>query len=387
MRTPLLVFADDWGRHPSSCQHLVRHLLDRHEVVWVNTIGTRTPRFNGATLKRGLEKMRLWATKKFAAPELPANLRVVNPKMWPSFGSRFSRRLNRGLLTRQLAPFLRGFSTPPIAVTTLPIVSDLVGTLAVQHWVYYCVDDFSLWPGLDQATLLEMDEDLINKADSIVAVSETLQARLAKSGRESRLLTHGVDLEFWREPAEIQGPKAWDGLERPLVVFWGLTDRRMHVATVRQLACDLKKGTILLVGPQADPDPSLLELPRVVHLSPIAFDHLPLLAMAASVLIMPYADLPVTRAMQPLKLKEYLATGRPVVASDLPANRSWFDCLDLASTPEAFSKAVLERIITGLPAAQGQARDRLTGESWSEKARLFEQWIHAEEPTRNGDWR
>ena len=45
----LLVFADDWGRHPSSCQHLVRRLLDRHQVYWVNTIGTRTPRLNLAT--------------------------------------------------------------------------------------------------------------------------------------------------------------------------------------------------------------------------------------------------------------------------------------------------------------------------------------------------
>ena len=37
----LLVFSDDWGRHPSSCQHLVRNLLDRYPVVSVNTIGTR----------------------------------------------------------------------------------------------------------------------------------------------------------------------------------------------------------------------------------------------------------------------------------------------------------------------------------------------------------
>src|SRR4051794_13289727 len=50
----LLVFSDDWGRHPSSCQHLVRNLLDQYNVTWVNTIGTRTPRLNVATLRRGL---------------------------------------------------------------------------------------------------------------------------------------------------------------------------------------------------------------------------------------------------------------------------------------------------------------------------------------------
>jgi len=53
---------------------------------------------------------------------------------------------------------------------------------------------------------------------------------------------------------------------------------------------------------------------------------------AADVIIMPYADRPVTRAMQPLKLKEYLATGKPVVVRNLPATRGWTDCLDLADT-------------------------------------------------------
>ena len=52
-KLPLLVFADDWGRHPSSCQHLIRHMLDRQDVWWVNTIGMRTPRFDRATLTRG----------------------------------------------------------------------------------------------------------------------------------------------------------------------------------------------------------------------------------------------------------------------------------------------------------------------------------------------
>ena len=39
-RRSLLAFADDWGRHPSSCQHLIGQILDRREVLWVNTIRT-----------------------------------------------------------------------------------------------------------------------------------------------------------------------------------------------------------------------------------------------------------------------------------------------------------------------------------------------------------
>ena len=312
----LLVFADDWGRHPSSCQHLVRQLLDRYQVLWVNTIGTRPPRLDLATLRRGLEKLRQWRRRSVpaTAPQAVPNLRVLNPRMWPWFRSPLDRRINRALLTRQLAPVLRRLDPPAIALTTLPIVSDLMATLPVRRWVYYCVDDFAEWPGLDSRPLRRMERDLVRRADRVLAVSETLRRKLAGMGREAALLTHGVDVDFWRSPAP-EVPPALAGLERPLIVFWGVIDRRMDLDFLRRLVHDLERGTVVLAGPEADPDPALASVPRTVRLGPLPFESLPALAREAAVLVMPYADLPVTRAMQPLKFKEYLATGRPVVAA------------------------------------------------------------------------
>ena len=371
-RPPLLVFADDWGRHPSSCQHLVRHLLDRYPVWWVNTIGTRPPRLDLATLRRGLGKVRQWLAVADGGQPLPANLRVLNPRMWPRFSRPADRWINRKLLVRQLAPAVRALPEPPVAVTTLPIVADVMDELPVRRWVYYCVDDFGQWPGLDQEPLRQMEEGVVRRADAIVAVSEALQDRLAGMGRESRLLTHGIDLDFWKSDAPA--PAALDALERPLVLFWGVIDRRMDLAFIERLAAELPGGTVALLGPESDPDPRLYSTRRVVHLPPVLFEQLPAVARAVDVLIMPYADLPVTRAMQPLKLKEYLATERPAVVRDLPATREWTDCLDLAATPEEFVRLIRRRLETGLPQEQRQARGRLAEESWAEKARRLEQW-------------
>lgn len=269
---------------------------------------------------------------------------------------------------------------PPVAVTTLPIVADLTDALPVARWVYYCVDDFSLWPGLDGAALRRLEESLLPRVDEVIAVSDTLRERLAgMTDRPVHLLTHGVDLDFWAGDSDesIAGLKE---LDQPLVVFWGVTDRRMDVAFVSRLAADLTRGTIVLVGPLNSPDPTLLKLPRVVHLEPQPFHRLPGLARTASVLVMPYADLPVTRAMQPLKLKEYLATGRPVVVRDLPATRDWADALDVVDTPEQFSATVRRRMESGVPDKQRAARARLAQESWAAKALAFEQWIGGLQP-------
>jgi glycosyltransferase involved in cell wall biosynthesis len=379
---PLMVFSDDWGRHPSSCQHLVRRLLDRRTVLWVNTIGTRAPRLDWATFRRGLEKASSWLRKgRQTAAEGAASPRVLNPRMWPWLRSRFDRWLNRRLLVGQLGPAVRSLPEAPVAVTTLPIVADLMGRLPVRRWVYYCVDDFGQWPGLDQDVMRRMEAEVVARADVVIAVSEHLQERLARMGRPAHLLTHGVDLDFWANPPDAPLPAGLDRLDRPWVVFWGVVDRRMDVAFVNRLAADLTSGTILLVGPEQEPDPALLTSPRVVRVPPVAFADLPRLAREAGVLIMPYADLPVTRAMQPLKLKEYLATGRPAVVRDLPANRAWADGLDLADSPAGFSEKVRERLHTGLPDGQRQARGRLAGEGWDAKARAFAAWAVGEEGT------
>lgn len=370
---PLLVFSDDWGRHPSSCQHLVRHLLDRREVWWVDTIGMRPPRLDRETVARVLEKARAWARRSRAPIASEAiNPRVLSPRMWPWFRSGFDRRLNRTLLLRQVGGALRSSAEPPVVVTTIPIVADLIGRLPAARWVYYCVDDFGQWPGLDQAAMARLEADLVARVDTVVTASEVLQDRLARMGRDSALLTHGVDLAHWTRIDPGPAIPALDGLARPLVVFWGVIDRRLDIRALECLSSRLDEGTILLVGPGQDPDPRLATLDRVVRIAPVTYDQLPRLAREASVLIMPYADLPVTRAMQPLKLKEYLAAGRPAIVSDLPATCPWADCLDLANAPETFAAAVLKRIETGLPEAQRAARGRIASESWAAKAREFE---------------
>src|SRR5262249_26482711 len=128
-RSPLLVFADDWGRHPSSCQHLIAQLLGRRQVYWVNTIGMRNPRLDLATARRAVEKLGGWFRRPKESSNGELGPRVVNPRMWPWFSSSWGRGINKRLLGWQLGGLVQSFAEPPIVVTTIPIVADLMGVL------------------------------------------------------------------------------------------------------------------------------------------------------------------------------------------------------------------------------------------------------------------
>nr|WP_161501550.1 glycosyltransferase [Rhodopirellula sp. SM50] len=291
--------------------------------------------------------------------------------------------MNRNLLAKQL----RDAADGAVAITTIPIVADLVGKLPVKSWIYYCVDDFSVWPGLDGKTLGRLEDELIAKVDRTIAVSDHLVDSLASRNCHAELLTHGVDLGFWSTHSQSTSSSSCSSSPSlplspspPLVLFWGVVDRRMNAEWVLALADSLDAGKIILAGPQQDPDPRLLGHTRIELPGSLPFEELPQLARGAEVLIMPYADLPVTRAMQPLKLKEYLATGKPVVVSPLPATEDWKAFLQVAGDAEEFVRMVHEKLSGGGDESGDAERghelsQRLEAESWQAKAQRLLEWI------------
>ncbi|MEM0915269.1 MAG: hypothetical protein AAGK09_11745 [Planctomycetota bacterium] len=426
----LVVFSDDWGRHPSSCQHLVRHLMMRGavgEVVWVNTIGTRRVRLSWADAKRVAGRLRQMAfSRRDLSPSEQASgpvPRVVSPVMWPGFRAGWQRRFNAKRMVHAVNRAIsemdrhRAMRRPWVGLTTLPITADAVQPLReewrMERWVYYGVDDFSVWPGLDGDVMDAMERELVGRVDAVCAVSETLVDRVgemlnqrgtesaeessrdtacpgvsgshasrldAKSPRRQvELLTHGVDLVNWSSiKIDLNTlPKTPDFTassvkqsEYVVFTFWGLLDERMEADWLEKLL-KLPSALVMLLGPITAS--WRLKSDFLWCLGQVDHAELPKYSSAADVLIMPYRDMPVTRAMQPLKLLEYLATYKPVVVRRLPATAAWADCCDVVETADEFVRVCRERAEGGLPAEQRAARERrLPGESWSEKSRQLE---------------
>ena len=379
-RDALVVFADDYGRHPSSCQRLIGQMLTERQVLWVNTIGMRRPRLRPSDASRAFSKLRQWCRPTpLAASQLDTNPIIVNPPMWPTFRNRLARTINAHTVAHSVRKAMEHHvDGPAVALTTLPITADLIGRLPVRRWVYCMVDDFTAWPELDHEALRRMENDQLQRVDAVAAVSEPLARRAAKAHHQPTIITHGVDLEQWQTPTPLtRHEPVLDriaSLPTPRALFWGLIDARLDATLLVKLATTWP-GSIVLIGPTMGDVSTLMQIERVHVPGAIRADYLPHAAALADVLIMPYVDAPVTRAMQPLKLLEYLATDRPAVCTDLPAVREWDDCCDVTNR-DTFVGRVLERAATGLTDEQRAARRlRLPSQSWSAKAKLLETLI------------
>jgi glycosyltransferase involved in cell wall biosynthesis len=364
-----VVFADDWGRHPSSCQHLFARIAQRRRVVWVNTIGTRTPTLSRADLARAAGKLRDWVRAPVPAGSVP--VRVVRPVMIPFEGFAPARRFNASTVGRAVRAALA--QEPPgetILVTTIPGVAPLVGRLGEDASVYYCVDELSEWPGADRDVLVALEAELLAKVDLVVATSARLFEDKSARHARVRLLPHGVDWEAFRA-GRGRAPEALLALPRPRLGFVGLADGRLDVALLDVLAASLPDASFVLLGPrQLAPGP--LDRRANVHfLPPVAYADVPAVMHALDCGVLPYVRDALTARMNPLKLRELLASGTPVVSARLPEVEPYRAVVHLAEDVEEWRSAIAAALADGRRGAERRAA-AVREEGWDRRSEEFE---------------
>ena len=369
----LVVFGEDFGGHPSSTQHLVRHLLARHRVLWVNSIGLRRPRLTAYDLTRAGRKLLAMArppvTTTARAP-LPDGLTVLAPRAlsWP--GSALAESLNRAVLGRQIraAMAARGFDRP-ILWASLPSALAAVGELNERAVVYYCGDDFGALTGVDHAPVLEMERRLVARADLVIAVSPALAAKFPPD--KTRLVPHGVDLDLFSTPV----PPAADLPAGNVAGFYGSISDWLDLEMIARAARALPDWTFQFVGPVRTDVAALKVLPNVLFSGPRPHGALPAYLQHWTVALIPFRDTPQIRACNPLKLREYLASGTPIAATRFPALAPYAAEVAALDPGGDLADAILRAAADRAGAARRQAS--VAGEGWDRRADAIEALLAA----------
>ncbi len=368
-KVAFLVFSDDWGEHPSSCQHIFKHIIKQYPVIWVNTIGMRIPHFTKKDIRKAFKKLKrmfLTASKGRASLEIPVNLSVLQPFMFP-YNRGLFRKFNRFSVIRSVKKELaRREIKSPILVTTVPNSCDYIGAFTERCVVYYCVDDFANWPGHNKNLILEMEKKLINKTDIFIATSEELYSKLSRHSKFVYLLSHGVDLEKFNQASPS---KEFSNLPKPNVGYVGLIDERLDWDLLYFLAKSLRDINFVFVGKlESNIERSF---PNMFFIPPITYEKVPSVLKSLDVLILPYRVNDFTQTLNPLKLKEYLASGRPIVGSSLKEIEKWSPFVKVAKNPQEWIEALQKAFLEDRSALLPKLYHSLAEEDWSVKAKNF----------------
>ena len=367
-----IVFSDDWGRHPFSCQHIMSRFLTQNRLIWVNTIGMRNPRLTMYDLKRSLEKIRGWfAPKKPHVTQHVENLTIIRPVVTPYNNWALFRARNRYSVIRTVrAAMAEQGMRRPIVITTVPYSVDYLGAFDEAATVYYCVDEFTQMPGLNHRFVAQKEEELMERVDLVCATADELCRNKTRRGVEPLLLPHGVDFDLFAS-AQADPVTHFPGIPRPIIGFFGAISPWLDFDLIFALAEAHPEWSFVFIGP-VDMDVSrLMALPNFRLLGKVPYRELPAYAASFDVALIPFLVNELTISVNPLKLMEYLACGLPVVSTRLPEVARYADMVYLGDTAEEFGEAIASALAADSPALKMLRRETARGKSWDAVAEFM----------------
>lgn len=371
----ICIGGEDWWYHNRGHFdfQILRRLARDWPVLYVNSIGVRfpSPSLGGRFLAKVRRKLSSFSR---GLVRVENNFWVLSPVTLP--GAANSGLLGRALALQIRAQALRAGIRKPLVWVHCPAGAGFVQALSASAVILQRTDRFEAFPEGDPVVLGRAIATLKRQADLVVYCNEDLMEEERAEVSRQVMVSHGVDYERFAaagngrtgEPADMVA------LPRPRVGFIGGIDAHtFDPALMLSVAERLPWVHFVLVGASSLPQ-DWCALPNVSLLGRKPYDEIAGYMAANDVLIMPWNASEWIKAASPIKLKEYLAVGRPVVTTDFPALGEWRPFVRVANGPAAFAAA----IETALSSAQDPeiARRAVAGETWDAKAELVRRAVH-----------
>jgi glycosyltransferase involved in cell wall biosynthesis len=363
----------DWWyhNHAHADFQLMRRVAASRRVLFVNSIGMRMPLPGRSTqpLRRIVRKVRsISRALQAPVPDLP-DYHVLSPAVLPFYGTPAIRALNTRLVTWQVRRAARRLGLEmPTCLVTIPTAWAAARRLPVRSVIYNRSDKHSEFGETDQTYIRDLEEQLLRGADRVLYVSRALmEQESAYTAGRARFLDHGVDLDRFRLGLPESADLADIGRPR-LGFFGGFDDYVIDFDLLERLAKSIPEAEVILIGDATCSMDRLTSQPNVTWLGYRPYEQIPSLGAGFDVALMPWQQNGWIEACNPIKLKEYLALGLPVVSTDFPEVRHYDHVVRVAHDHDSFVDLVRETMRDGGPGTPESRHAVVSGSSWERRA-------------------
>jgi len=380
---------EDWWYHNRGHidMQLMRRFARLGTTIYVNSIVMQKPRISQG--KKFLQKLSRKAKSIFTGlKKTDAGFWAYSPFSLPAYHLRFGRAVNDILLRFQISAVAKKLGLHnPIVWVACPVACDVALRIKKVRLVYQRTDRYEDDPGVDKATIQTYDRTLKTNADITIYVNRALYDEEQDQCRRALFLDHGVDYEmFASADQDQQVPSDIAGIKKPIVgYFGGLADHKVDLQLTEQLTKLLPDFSFVFVGDVPQNFRDKLDRENVWILGKKPYEQIPHYGKCFDVAILPWKKNRWTKAANPIKLKEYLALGKPVVSTPAFTEvQNYLDAVYVAETPKEFSDRIRQAITEDCPERIARRREKVRNATWDSKAKLVleELFAKAQAPAR-----
>ncbi len=309
----------------------------------------------------------------WTVPGFPNIFVTRPPKLLPNsfaWGRCFNDLLARRHITRVARRI--GLRNPALWLNPHYAVS-MAGRMGERAVIYDVTDDWTAFAGSQRERRLvkQQDAQLCRVADAVIVCSSRLLSMKRELAGSVHLIPNGVDVGHYRSVLNGTGPlpprATWP---KPILGYTGTVHpSRVDVLLLASVAQQMKHGSVVLIGPDhlSVADRARLDaLGNVYRTGPIPYDQVPDYMRTFDVSIVPHCVTPFTESLNPIKLWEYLAAGKPIVSTQVAGFRDYPEHVYLAGNVAEFLQAISSALTEPSDKAEAR-RQEARQHSWNSR--------------------
>lgn len=366
---------EDWWYHNRGHIdfQLMRRFAKRGITLYVNSIMMQKLKLNEGRkfIKKLIRKTKSILT---GLKKTDVGFWVYSPLSFPVQHINWAKPFNEILLRSQLR-YIRsriGMNDPVVWVVC-PTACDVALKMKKSKLVYQRTDRFEDFPNVDAEVIKKYDRKLKANADLTLYVNHDLYEEEADQCKRHFYLDHGVDFEmFTLAEKDPDKPIDISGIEKPIVGYFGaLDDHKFDIGFVEAVVDLLPKFSFVFVGKASPTLSALAKKKNVWLLGQKDYKQIPSYGKCFDVTIIPWRKNRWTEAANPIKLKEYLALGKPLVSTSVFTElQEYQDVVYEASTPKEFADSIEKALRENNAERIMARRKKVEQSSWDSKAQL-----------------
>ena len=366
---------DWWYHHRAHIDpQLAIRFAKRGKTLYINSIVMG--KFNFGEGRRFIQKLIRKTKSIFTGLKKTSHgFWVYSPFVLPVHHIALFDRLNQIALRLQVWHITRRLGIyNPVVLVANPAACDAAMKLKKKKLIYQRTDRFEEAEGIDVATIVKCDRKLKTASDLTLYVSSKLFKEEAGECRNAFFLDHGVDFDMFAcaEESTIV-PNDIADIPRPIVGYFGTIIRHsVDIALIAKVADLLPKMSFVFIGKTYEDYPELMAKKNVWLLGQKDYEQIPHYGKCFDVAILPWVRNRWTEAANPIKVKEYLALGKPFISTPVFTQiQEYLDVVYVADTPEKFAQCITKALNENSPERIAERRKKVENATWDSKAELL----------------